>query len=176
MPHTKQTIAIIGADGNEGSTMAKRLCNGNYRLLLLSKDLASVQSLVEQIIQTNETADVCAMECKYDACWEADIIILSVSGSEQKKVAELVKKVAIQKIVITITNKTAGEMAASPQASDIETLLPNSKIVKIFNTDFAQPVKNKNAVDAFIAGDNENALQTVSELLKTAGFNPILKS
>ena len=57
-------------------------------------------------------------------------------------------------------------------------LLANSKIVKAFNTtfasDFSEPVINGTQVDAFVAGNDEEALQTVSELVATAGFNPII--
>jgi len=57
-------------------------------------------------------------------------------------------------------------------------LLPYSKVVKAFNTtfaaDFANPVINGNLVDAFIAGDDDEAVQTVSELISTVGFNPIM--
>ena len=52
------------------------------------------------------------------------------------------------------------------------------KIVKAFNTtfeaDFSTPVINGAQVDAFIAGNDEDALQIVSELISTTGFNPII--
>ncbi len=60
----------------------------------------------------------------------------------------------------------------------MQKLLPNSKVIKAFNTtfaaDFATPVIDGKQVDAFIAGNNENALQVVSELVTTAGFNPMI--
>ena len=56
--------------------------------------------------------------------------------------------------------------------------MPNSKVVKTFNTtfaaDFEQPIIDDKQMDAFIAGDDEDALQTVTELVETAGFNPII--
>ncbi|RYZ55068.1 MAG: NADP oxidoreductase, partial [Chitinophagaceae bacterium] len=57
-------------------------------------------------------------------------------------------------------------------------LLPHAKVIKAFNTtfaaDFASPVINGQQVDAFIAGNDKDALETVSELVQTAGFNPII--
>src|SRR5947209_3256186 len=53
-----------------------------------------------------------------------------------------------------------------------------SKVVKAFNTifaaDFSSPVIDGKQVDAFVAGNDEEALQTVSDLVITAGFNPII--
>jgi predicted dinucleotide-binding enzyme len=63
-------------------------------------------------------------------------------------------------------------------AEELQHWLPNSKVVKAFNTtfadDFENPVIAGKRLDAFIAGDDEEVLITVSELVKTAGFNPII--
>ncbi|RYG27273.1 MAG: NADP oxidoreductase, partial [Chitinophagaceae bacterium] len=63
-------------------------------------------------------------------------------------------------------------------AEELQKLLPNSRVIKAFNTtfaaDFTTPVIDGKQVDAFIAGNDEDALNTVSELVTTAGFNPIL--
>jgi predicted dinucleotide-binding enzyme len=53
-------------------------------------------------------------------------------------------------------------------------------VVKAFNTvfasDFDQPVIQEQRLDCFIAGDNEDALEVVYDLVKTAGFNPVIVS
>ena len=63
-------------------------------------------------------------------------------------------------------------------AEELQKLLPNSKVIKAFNTtfaaDFTTPVIDGKQVDAFVAGNDEDALQTVSELVTTAEFNPIV--
>ena len=50
--------------------------------------------------------------------------------------------------------------------------------MKAFNTtfaaDFDKPVIDGKQIDAFVAGDDEEALNAVSDLVKTAGFNPIV--
>ena len=57
-------------------------------------------------------------------------------------------------------------------------MLPHSKVIKAFNTtfaaDFSTPVIDGKQVDAFLAGNDEQALQTVSQLVSAAGFNPIV--
>jgi 8-hydroxy-5-deazaflavin:NADPH oxidoreductase len=182
--HTKQTIAIIGASGNMGSAIAKSLAKGNYRLLLKDNDSQKLDNLVDEIKTANASADVEAMACPKNAGWEADIIIVAVPFGAEKEVAEKIKEVANQKIVISIANPlnenfdglvTASNTSA---AEELQKLLPNSKIVKAFNTtfaaDFYNPVIDGKQVDAFIAGNDEDALKTVSEMVTTVGFKPII--
>ena len=56
--HTKQTIAIIGASGNMGPAISKNLFKGNYRILLCAKEQDKIQSLAEEIEQSNAAAEV----------------------------------------------------------------------------------------------------------------------
>jgi predicted dinucleotide-binding enzyme len=78
-------------------------------------------------------------------------------------------------------NETYNDLVTAPDTSaaeELQKLLPNSKVIKAFNTtfaaDFATPVIDGKQVDAFVAGNDEEAVNTVSELVKTAGFNPIV--
>jgi hypothetical protein len=182
--HTKQTIAIIGATGNMGSAIAKSLAKGNYRILLKSSKEEELRKLEDEIKTETPTADVEGIVCPKEACWEADVIIPAVPYEAQADVADRIREVANQKIVISIANPlnesytglvTAGDTSA---AEELQKLLPHSKVIKAFNTtfaaDFASPVINGQQVDAFIAGNDTDALETVSELVSTAGFNPVI--
>jgi 8-hydroxy-5-deazaflavin:NADPH oxidoreductase len=180
----KQTIAIIGATGNMGSAISNSLAKGNYRLLLKAGKQEELNKLVKEIKDKNPSADVEAIPCPTEACWEADIIILAVPFEAEKELAETIKEVANQKIVISIANplnQTYNGLVTTPDTSAAEELqksLPNSKVIKAFNTtfaaDFSTPVIDGKQVDAFIAGNDEDALETVKELVSTAGFNPIV--
>jgi len=180
----KQTIAVIGATGNMGSAISKSLSKGNYKLLLCANEQDKVQTLVQQIKLQNSSADVEAVDCSTEASWEADIIILALPYEAEKEVAEKIREMANQKIVISIANPlnssynglvTAADTSA---AEELQKLLPNSKVIKAFNTtfaaDFTTPVIDGKQVDAFVAGNDEDALQTVSELVTTSGFNPMV--
>jgi 8-hydroxy-5-deazaflavin:NADPH oxidoreductase len=181
---TKQTIAVIGASGNMGSAISKSLSKGNYRLLLCSDDKGKVQATLNAIKESNPASDVEVIACSAQASWEADIIIAAVPYQAEKDVAEKIKEVANQKIVISIANplnETYNGLVTAPDTSaaeELQKLLPNSKVIKAFNTtfaaDFSTPVIDGKQVDAFIAGNDEEAVQTVSELVTTAGFNPII--
>lgn len=181
---TKQSIAIIGATGNMGSAISKNLSKGNYRLLLKAKKQEELDALLKEIKSSNPSADVEGIACPANASWEADIIIAAVPFAAEKEVAEKIKEVANQKIVISIANplnETYSGLVTAPgtsAAEEMQKLLPNSKIIKAFNTtfaaDFSTPVIDGKHVDSFIAGNDEEALKTVAELVGTVGFNPII--
>ena len=181
---TKQTIAVIGATGNMGSAISKSIAKGPYRLLLKGTKQEELDALVKEIKTKNADADVEAAVCPTEASWEADIIILAVPFDAEKEIAPKIKEVANQKIVISIANplnETYNGLVTAPDTSAAEELqkkLPNSKVIKAFNTtfaaDFSTPVIDGKQVDAFIAGNDEDALQTVSDLVATVGFNPIV--
>lgn len=179
MPITKQTIAIIGAGGSMGSAIAKHSAGGNYRLLLFDKHKEGMPSLADEVIERNPGADVISMECARECSWEADIIIMAVPHDEEKEIADKIRKVATQKVVVSVANPSnessgnrTAEVAAS-SADELQQWLPYSKVVKAFHTidvaDFRQPEQT----DAFITGDDEEALQIVAELIETIGFNPV---
>ncbi|RYZ24640.1 MAG: NADP oxidoreductase, partial [Chitinophagaceae bacterium] len=181
---TKQTIAIIGATGNMGSAIAKGVAKGNYRLLLCANDEQKVAALTDEIKQSDAKAEIESLNCSVEAGWEADIIIMAVPYAAEKEVVAKIKDVANQKIVISIANPlnetydglvTAADTSA---AEELQKQLRNSKVVKAFNTtfaaDFARPVIDGKTVDAFVAGDDKEAVDAVVELVQTVGFNPIV--
>jgi 8-hydroxy-5-deazaflavin:NADPH oxidoreductase len=181
---TKQTIAIIGATGNMGSAIARSIAKGPYRLLLKGNRQEELDSLVKAIQTKDPQAEVESAVCPTEASWEADIIVLAVPFENEKEIAPVIKEVASQKIVISISNPlnaTYNGLVTDPETSaaeELQKLLPHSKVVKAFNTtfaaDFTTPVINGTQADAFIAGNDEDALQIVSDLVATAGFNPIV--
>ena len=181
---TKKTIAIIGATGNMGSAISKAIAKGNYRLLLKANKQEDLDALVNEIKTKDADADVEAAACPTDASWEADIIILAVPYAAEKELAEKIKEVANQKIVISIANplnETYNGLVTAPDTSaaeELQKLLPNSKVIKAFNTtfaaDFSTPVIDGKQADAFIAGNDAEALETVTALVQTAGFNPLV--
>ncbi len=175
---------IIGATGRMGSAISKSLSKGNYRLLLNGKDHDKIIGLINEIKIVNPAADIEAIDCSFDGCWEADIIISAVPYFAEKEIAQRIKEVANQKIVISIANplnENYDGLLTAPDTSAAEELqreLPNSKVIKAFNTtfaaDFSAPVIDGKQADAFIAGNDKDALENVAEMILTAGFNPII--
>lgn len=181
---TPKTIAIIGATGKMGSAIAKSLSLSSNRILLFGKDMEKLNSLLQEIKEVNPNGDVEIISCPADACWEADIIIPAVPFAAENEVAEKIRPVTTGKIVISISNplnKTYNGLLTAPgtsAAEELQKLLPYSKVIKAFNTSFAanftHPVIEGKIADVFLAGNDEESLETVSELAKISGFNPII--
>jgi predicted dinucleotide-binding enzyme len=182
--NTKQAIAIIGAAGKMGSAIAKSISKGNYRLVLHSSNKNKLECLVNVVKTLNADADVEIADDYVEACWEADIIIMAVPFIAEKGIAEIIRKVTNQKTVISLSNpinNTYSGLMTGPGTSAAEELqkdLPHAKLVKAFNTTpavvFDQPTIAGQLVDCFIAGNDEDRLQVVYDLVKTAGFNPVI--
>ena len=141
-----------------------------------------MKQLITEIKSVNPSSDVESMGCPFDASWEADIIIPAVQYEVESDVAKKIREVATQKIVVSISNPLNidhnGLDAVKSAAEELQNHLPDSKVVKAFNTvfakDFLQPVIDEKQLDVFIAGDDEESLNIVSELVDEAGFNPII--
>jgi 8-hydroxy-5-deazaflavin:NADPH oxidoreductase len=178
-----KTIAIIGATGNVGSAIAKCLSVTSNRLLLMANEPEQLALLRSEIKLSYPAADIENVACAKEASWEADIIVVATSSDEGKEIAERIREVAIGKIVISISQPINGylNIIANPPnisaAEELQQLLPHSKVVKTFNTAFAfdrfTPKSICNFADSFIAGNNGVAVETVVELVRSAGFNPI---
>lgn len=179
-----QTIAIIGATGNMGAALTRSLSKGHLRLILCANDPQKLAALAQDILNDGATAEIETLGCAMNASWEADIIILAVPYAAEKAVAARIKLVANQKIVISMANplnESLDGLVTGPTTSaaeELQHLLPHSKVVKAFNTvlaaDFVTPVIDGKKFDAFIAGQDMESLQTVSSLVKIAGFNPLI--
>lgn len=175
MPITKQTVAVVGADTKIGSTMAQRICTGNYRLLLISEDTEQVQPLATAMTKENSAADVEIMDCQYDACWEADIIMMTVPRSAYQQVADIIGEVATQKVVVGITEESSDVSDAMESRSirKLKKLFPNSKVVGLASTEFAETFKNDSRENIKIIGENEKAREMVADLLHATELNTV---
>ncbi|MBN8822069.1 MULTISPECIES: NAD(P)-binding domain-containing protein [unclassified Spirosoma] len=167
----KPTIAIIGS-GSTGSAFATRLAQQAYRLLLFDQDSSKAQTLAKNLLQTGHSVDVEATDCKVTACWEADVLILAVSESAKKAVAEQIQQVATCKLVINLATLAGPDQATNTHAGEeLQQWLPNSKLVHVW----IAPSKNGTLLDtAFITGQHEEAIATVADLLTVSTLTPIV--
>jgi predicted dinucleotide-binding enzyme len=88
------------------------------------------------------------------------------------------------KVVVDIANpvdiETFDGLVTPPDSSAAEEIAkkaPGAKVVKAFNTTFAGTLVDgkvgSQTLDVFIAGDDEDAKETVAELAGAGGLNPI---
>lgn len=136
--------------------MANRLAGGPYRLLLISNDVANLTRISEGILSGRSDAEIDVIECVKDGCWEADVIILAVNNSEERFVAQLMKEVATQKIVVNISNDTDSE-------EGLQQFLPYSKVVNV--------VLDPGSDNAAVTGDDDEANDEVTEIFQSAGYS-----
>ena len=117
-----------------------------------------------------------------DAAKWGEIIILAVPYDSANDTREEIKPYADGKIVIDVTNAVGrdsglGISCTTSSAEETQKKLPKARVVKAFNTVFAQnqgtgKVGNEQ-LTAFIAGDDLKAKQTVAQLARDIGFDPL---
>lgn len=152
---TKKTIAIVGATEDAGRAIVDRFAFMPYRLLLISHNPADLNRLTETIAKQHPAAEVESLECVKDGCWEADIIIIAVEAAEEKRVAELMKEVATQKIVVVVSQN-------ENECRELEQVLPYSKIVKAFI--------NLETNEIILCGNDETVNEEISNIFIQAGY------
>ena len=117
-----------------------------------------------------------------DAAKWGEVIILAVPYENADNAREAIKPFADGKVVIDVMNAVGenSELAIScttSSAEETQKKLPKAKVVKAFNTVFA-PNQSTGEVGgeqltAFMAGNDEKAKQTVAQLTRDIGFDPV---
>ncbi len=151
----KKTIAIVGATDKTGRAIVNQFAPMPYRLLLASNQPDELYPFTKKMAKQYPAAEIESLECVKDGCWEADIIILAVPSEEEKQVAERVKEVATQKIVVAVSEK-------ENECRELDKILPYSKVVKAYIKAETQQI--------FISGKNETVNEEISKIFKQAGY------
>ena len=117
-----------------------------------------------------------------DAAKWGEIIILAVPHENANDAIEAIRPYADGKTVIDVMNAIGPKMdlgisCTTSTAEETQKKLPKAHVVKAFNTVFAPnqstaKVSNEQ-LTAFIAGDDFRAKQTVAQLTKDIGFDPV---
>ncbi len=111
-----------------------------------------------------------------------ELVIIAVPYNQMGNVLAELKDVVDDKIVIDVTNclDPHGDLAIGFRTSGAEELqkeLPLAKVVKAFNTVFAQNQSTGRIGDAmltaFVAGDSVEAKEKVMSLASEIGFEPV---
>jgi predicted dinucleotide-binding enzyme len=152
-------IAIIGK-GNVGSA----LCNG-------------LSSKHETKFGHRDPKEPVA-----DAAKWGEVIILAVPHNNANDAIEAIRPYADGKTVIDVINAVGSNMdlaisCTTSSAEETQKKLPKTHVVKAFNTVFAPNQSIGKVGDeqltAFIAGDDLKAKQTVAQLTRDIGFDPV---
>jgi 8-hydroxy-5-deazaflavin:NADPH oxidoreductase len=117
-----------------------------------------------------------------DAAKWGEIIILAVPHENAEDAIKEVKPYADGKVVIDVMNAIGPKMelgisCTTSTAEETQKKLPKALVVKAFNTVFARNQDTgkigSEQLTAFIAGDDAKAKQTVAQLTRDIGFDPV---
>ena len=169
------TVAVIGS-GKMGSEFARLLASKGFDVAIGNKNPEKAVAVAKDIGAKAKGGST------KDAVGQADIIILAVkyedAGEALKAAGDLTNKVVIDisnPITADFKGITIGHSTSASE--EIQKLAPGAKVVKAFNTIFAEllPTESRKGrkVQVFIAGDDETAKATVSNLVKALEFEPV---
>ncbi len=169
-------IAIIGT-GNVGQALGKSFTRAGHDVTYAARDAKKTKDTAASI-------GASAAAEPADAIKSADLAVLAVPYTACHEVSSEIIDAARGKIVIDATNPLnpdfsglATEGTGTSAAEQIASWMPGARIVKAFNTLFAAVQGNPQAhgvtIDALYATDDEEARDTVAELLRSMGFRPV---
>jgi 8-hydroxy-5-deazaflavin:NADPH oxidoreductase len=162
-------IAILGF-GNVGKQFAKVFSKAGHEIIIGLRSVSNQELPYPSAAfkPAAAAADIIAIAIPYIAC--TDIL---------PELAEVTKG----KVVIDSTNPLNADWSPkllgqeNSASEEISRILPEAYVVKAFNTIFAdvmdEPVKEGQAITAFIAGDNDSAKQKIITLASEIGYAPI---
>ena len=169
-------ITVIGA-GNMGSAFVKQLTRAGHKVVVTARNLEKAEAVA--VANPGSTASALV-----NSAAQAEVIVLATGFGDAvvalKSVGDLRGKV-----IIDITNPlTADYMGltighTTSAAEEIAKAVPEAKVVKAFNTVFAQVLAegaafgNGHRVPVYFAGDDAAAKTTVNTLIESTGFAPV---
>jgi 8-hydroxy-5-deazaflavin:NADPH oxidoreductase len=123
-----------------------------------------------------------AADSNQQAAAGAEVVVLAVQYPTVDAVLAEAGDALNGKVLIDTTNRMdpadpGSVLDGTSAAEQIQARVPGAKVVKAFNTAFAfrqaDPVVDRVALDGYLAGDDDQAKQTVSELVGSIGFRPV---
>ena len=167
-------IAIIGA-GNVGKALAKASVELGHGVTITAAHIENAQAAADEVGARSAKSNAEAVE-------NADVVILAVPVGAVDEVLRETGESLSGKVVVDTTNRVdmsdfAAKLDGTSAAEDIQAKAPGARVVKALNTAFAahmaDPKVDGTEIDGFIAGDDQEAKNTVAELLRGIGFRPI---
>ncbi|MFF3892166.1 NADPH-dependent F420 reductase [Streptomyces sp. NPDC001812] len=177
----RMIVTIVGA-GNMARGIGTRALAGGHSVRLHDRGKAKAEELATALSQATPGADATAVDA--EAAADADIVVLALPYPAGRDVAVAWAGTLAGKVVVDISNpvdfSTFDSLVVPPGTSAAEQIaaaVPESRVVKAFNTTFAGTLTAGEVagrpLDVFIAGDDEAAKQTVADLVSSAGLRPL---
>jgi NADPH-dependent F420 reductase len=168
-------VAIIGT-GNMGAGLASVLATAGHEVSIGARDLVKAAALADKIGHGAVGGGIAA------AAKLADVVILALPFGAAAQALKLAEDLS-GKIVVDISNPISPDYKelvighTTSAAEEIQKLAPQARVVKAFNTVFAQLMapesRQGKTLQVFVAGDDDAAKAAVSDLAKSAGFEAV---
>lgn len=170
-------IGIIGS-GSLGSELARRIAAAGHDVVMTAENPDDAGKIVKQIGPKVRVVPLS------EVAKEVELLIAGTPGDLQVKALKSAGDLK-GKIVIDITNPLKPDYSGftvgltNSFAEELAKALPGTKIVKVFNTTFAQvfvegPDFGKGVrAAAFFCGDDDAAKKTARALIESMGFDAI---
>jgi predicted dinucleotide-binding enzyme len=170
------SIAILGA-GNMAKGLAGLFAKAGYKVVIGARDVAKAQALAasvghdargDAIAAAAKSAEVIVLAVPFDAAAATLAAAGDVAG---KTIVDISNPLTADYMGLTIGHTTsAGE--------EIQKLAPKAKVVKAFNTIFAQVLQKGGKAagrptTVFVAGDDASANGAVEVIARKAGFDVV---
>ena len=172
-------IAVIGT-GNVGTRLGKLFSLANHQVTMVSRSLQRAEQIAAKLGE-NVTG-----KTYQDAVENIKVVVLATPWLENATIKAIGQLGDLsKKIVVDCTNPLAADYMSNTlghttsSSEEIARLIPQAKVVKAFNTIFAdvmQPGKqtfNSNKATGFYCGDDAEAKKVVAQLIEDAGFEPL---
>jgi 8-hydroxy-5-deazaflavin:NADPH oxidoreductase len=168
-------VAIIGA-GNVGSALARAFVRSGHNVTITARS-------TDRASQVATATGAKYIASNVEAARSADVIVLATPFTSAAEVAAEIRSVAKGRVIVDTTNRmsfgpTGPDMdTTTSNAEELAALLPDSHVVKAFNTLFASnqadPVLDDVQLDGYVAGDDEASKATVLVLVGSIGLEPV---
>ncbi len=172
-------IAVIGT-GKVGSRLTKLFLLANHPVVLGSRDPHKAEEIAATL------GEAAGGMTYADAASGADVVVLATPWANNATFDAVQKLGDLSgKIVIDCTNPLASDYVSNllghttSSAEEIAKLIPGARVVKAFNTIFADIMEpGKQSFEGrrgtgFYCGDDSRAKEIVAKLIQDAGFEPV---
>ncbi|KXS32547.1 MAG: NADP oxidoreductase [Candidatus Gallionella acididurans] len=171
-------VSIFGT-GSMAKGIGYRLVAGGNSVTIFGRDAVKTKALADELHKALKPGATVSAATVGDSIHD-EVVVLAMWYSGNIEIARKFSGQLAGKIVVDISNALNDTYDGLTIASDtsageqVAALLPKSKVVKAFNTTFANTlVAGKVAgqpLDVFIAGNDETAKATVANLVKAGGL------
>jgi predicted dinucleotide-binding enzyme len=164
-------VAIIGA-GNVGKALTSTFTGAGHDVTISAAHPENARDAATEL-------GAHAANTNKEAVADADLVVLAVPVTALETIAQEIGPDLAGKTVVDVSNRPTPDPAGpgTSIAEELQDRLPNSRVVKAFNTLFAsrqaEPVVGGVPADGYAAGDDAQAKGTVLDALESLGFRPV---